>query len=391
MIITILLRHDADDFKGEMIAAHNRTKELKKNFPDADIKVLVLREYFNVIFCKIRKVKKISKRASFEYEGITYKALWFNFSPLDNILVKMHHRPITIFKKLNRFVKYLKDSDIIVAHSTYAGYLALQAKKKYGIPYTITWHGSDIHTVPNCNEFLKHLTTLVIENASANCFVSRDLLQKSESLTNNAQKYVLYNGVDREKFTSMSEYVVNTIREKYRIDSNIKHVAFIGNLYHVKNVLSLPEIYSRVNKLYKEKTIVYHFIGDGPLRKELENRCKAFGIMYRLWGNQPAKQMPSIINCMDLIVLPSINEGLPLISIETLACGVPMVGANVGGIPEAIGQDNVVNHGEDFASNMSKLICMKLKDRVHVTVGDQFSWEKTGQLEKKIIDNIVSR
>lgn len=389
MKITILLRHDADDFKGEMIAAHNRTKELIKNFPNAEVEVLVLREYFNAFFCKIRKVKRIPQRSSFEYEGITYNALWFNFSPLDNILVKMHHKPIIIFKKLNRFVKYLKDADIIVAHSTYAGYLALQAKKKYGIPYTISWHGSDIHTVPDSNEFLRNLTTHIIENASANCFVSRDLLQKSRSLTNNAKKYVLYNGVDRTRFVSMPEYAVNEIRVQYGMNSNRKHVAFIGNLYHVKNVLALPEIYHLVNKIYKDKVVMYHFIGDGPLRDELENRCKASGLIYKFWGNQPTKQIPLIINCMDLVVLPSINEGLPLISVEALACGIPMVGANVGGISEVIGKDNVIDHGEDFVSNMAKLICMKLKDRVHVTVGNQFSWEKTGQLEKKIIDNIV--
>lgn len=391
MKIKILLRHDADDFKGEMIAAHNRTKVLIKNFPDVEVEVLVLREYYNVFYCKLRGVSKVEKRSSFEYEGITYKALWFNFSPVDNILVKLHKSPIAIFNKLDRYVRCLKDADIVIAHSAYAGYVALKAKKEYGIPYTVTWHGSDIHTMPFVNQFFRTLTCRVIKNADANCFVSKDLMKKSEKLISKADKYVLYNGVDRLRFKPMSKNEVEDVKKRLGINDDMVHVAFIGNLYHVKNVLALPAIYKMVSQKFSKSPIQYHFVGDGPLRDELETLCNAAGINYKMWGNQPVDMMPSIINCMSLVVLPSINEGLPLISVETLACGVPMVGSNVGGIAEAIGVDNVVDYGDRFAEKLATLIVSKLEHKEAVNVGEEFSWEKTGQIEESLIKRIVAK
>ena len=391
MKIKIILRKDADDFKGEMIAAHNRTKELKKNFPDAELEVLMLREYFNSFFCKMRGVSQVLKRPSIEYDNITYKALWFNFSPIDNILVKLHRKPMMIFKKLNRFVNYLKDADIVIAHSTYAGYVAMQAKMRYGIPYTVTWHGTDIHTMPLSNEYMRILTKQVIEEADANCFVSKDLMLKSETLTSKASKYVLYNGVDRLRFKPLSYIEIVKAKAKYKISEKAKNIAFIGNLYPVKNVLALPEIYKRVTQRSLSSSIVFHFVGDGVLRGELENRCKAVGIEYRMWGNQPAELIPTIINCMNLVVLPSLNEGLPLISVETLACGVPMIGSNVGGIAEAIGKENVVNLDDKFAENMATLIISKLANYTHVVVEDEFSWERTGKIEKEILESIIGK
>ena len=132
--IIVLLRRDAEDFKGEMIAAHNRTKELIKNFPDAEIKIFVLREYFNHFFCKLRGVSYIQKKSHFDYDGIKYSALWFKFSACDNILCKFKKHPFFLYKRLNCFVDYLKDADLIISHSTTAGYVAMKAKEKYGIP-----------------------------------------------------------------------------------------------------------------------------------------------------------------------------------------------------------------------------------------------------------------
>lgn len=389
MKIVVLLRHDADDFKGEMIAAHNRTKELLRNNPNAEVRILVLREYFNALFCKMRGVKKIKKADSFSYEGITYKALWFNFSPIDNILVKFNKRPVVIFRKLNKFVKELRDSDIVIAHSTYAGYVALQAKKKYGIPYTVTWHGSDIHTTPVSNPFLRDLTTDILNNADCNCFVSMDLLKKSDALSSSLNKVVLYNGVDRDKFKPYSESERTQLRQLLGIDGDCVNIAFIGNFYHVKNILSLPKVYRKVVDLHKKKNLKFHFIGDGPLRTELERLCQASFIDYKIWGNQPADRMPEYINCMNLIVLPSLNEGLPLISVESLACGVPMVGSRVGGIAESIGTENTVELGENFSEDFAKLIVEQLDNCKPVTVGEDFSWTRTGEKEKQIINNIL--
>ena len=81
------------------------------------------------------------------------------------------------------------------------------------------------------------------------------------------------------------------------------------------------------------------------------------------FGNQPSSVMPDIMNCIDVLVLPSLNEGLPLVCAEALSCGAAVVGSDVGGIAEVIGSDNVVplvspNDADAFPGSPSgPLIC----------------------------------
>lgn len=387
MKITVLLRKDSDEIKGEMIAAHNRTKQLICNFPDAEINTIVIREYIHPFLQLLRKCPIVKKNKTLDYDGLHYKAIWFNFSIVDNILVKMHRNPIFIYKKLDGIIEFLKDSDIIIAHSLYAGYIAMKAKEKYKIPYTVTWHGSDIHTVPETNMHLRELTIRIMQNAENNHFVSMDLLCKSNRLCLTDNKSVLYNGVDRKKFYRFTDKEILRTKEMYGINFDKKNIAFLGNFYNVKNILSLPEIFKYVNE---HIDIVCHFVGDGPLKGELIHRCNDCKIDYRLWGNQPSSEIPAIINCMDMVVLPSFNEGLPLVSLETLACGIPMVGSRVGGIPEAIGEENTVELNCQFVDNMANLIINRLHNSLSVNVKDDFSWEFSGKKEYEIIKSIFA-
>ena len=73
--------------------------------------------------------------------------------------------------------------------------------------------------------------------------------------------------------------------------------------------------------------------------------------------------MPALMNCVDILVLPSVNEGLPLVCAEALSCGANVVGSDVGGIAEVIGKDNVVPLGEGFAPQFAKKVVAMLEAR----------------------------
>lgn len=76
--------------------------------------------------------------------------------------------------------------------------------------------------------------------------------------------------------------------------------------------------------------------GDGPLRKQLEKRAQALGLSRRVHflGFQPAAR--ELIQNMDLLVVPSLSEGTPLVVLEAMGAGIPVVASSVGGIPEQI-------------------------------------------------------
>jgi glycosyltransferase involved in cell wall biosynthesis len=79
-------------------------------------------------------------------------------------------------------------------------------------------------------------------------------------------------------------------------------------------------------------------VGDGPLKKDLENKVKTDNISdVRFLGSR--RDVENIIPGCDVLVLPSFSESFGLVLIEALACGKPVIGSNVGGITEIINKN----------------------------------------------------
>ena len=117
-------------------------------------------------------------------------------------------------------------------------------------------------------------------------------------------------------------------------------------------------------------------------------------------GNQPSPAMPDIMNCIDVLVLPSLNEGLPLVCAEALSCGAAVVGSDVGGIAEVIGSENVVPlvspydndvftgspsdrpYDDSFVSGMAeKVVAALMGQTPSQTLPDDISWARTAAQE----------
>jgi glycosyltransferase involved in cell wall biosynthesis len=81
-------------------------------------------------------------------------------------------------------------------------------------------------------------------------------------------------------------------------------------------------------------------IGDGPLRQALAEKATRDGVHVRFLPSQPHGKLPHFLKQADLFVLPSYWEGHPKALLEAMACGLPVVGADVPGIGE------VIRHGE---------------------------------------------
>lgn len=323
-------------------------------------------------------------RDSVTLNGVRLNLVWKNYSILDHLLFyKLHRRPVLYPRFLKEKADLLKDYDIVAAHSFVGGAIALEAKRRFGIPYYITWHGSDIHTIPFRHPQIKELTAELIREAEVNCFVSRDLLEKSEAV-GSGEKTVLYNGCDG-MFVRYDGLRRVELRRRFGVEG-VKVVAYAGNMLPVKNVVSLPGIFKEV----AEKTggqVVFWVVGDGPLRRGVEAAMDS--IPCRFWGNMSPGMMPEIFNCVDVLVLPSLNEGLPLVVAEALRCGAKVVASRVGGIPEILPTDFTVSLGEGFADRMSDKIvgCLSL-DSQDVEMS-RFDWDTTARKEMELIDRVL--
>lgn len=282
--------------------------------------------------------------------------------------------------------KYVKGYDLITAHYNDAAIIAYGAYLKYGTPYCVTWHGSDIHTIPFNDDAAKEKTILIMNNASCNFFVSNALVQISDALTTDARKEVIYNSVD-DCFLKFSNEKRIHLRKQYGVDDK-KVVAYVGHLIDIKNAVLLPDIFKQISQLYS-KDIEFWIVGQGVLEKIIRSRLGEYNLNFKMHGFVEPKNMPDLLNCTDVLVLPSQNEGLPLVTIEALRCGANVVGSSVGGISEVIGTDNVVDIDELFVENFAKKVVSIMKTPINQPISDKFDWTKIVEFEHRVYSSIV--
>ena len=379
--------------KGLINASLSRASSLR-DISDFDIDVYNIQTHTVKItktsFQKREKTDKTILQDGFQITLLHHTEYYSNINILKQILLAYNHifhTHIADISWVNKFSRLFSKYDLLSVHSTEAAYLAATVKKKYGIPFCVTWHGSDIHTRPMCDSKIKQITKALIEAADYNFFVSKKLCSVSETITECGRKTVLYNGYN-SNFIKYDSTQKKILRRRNGIDDETKLVAFAGTVREIKNVMLLPDIFKRIKELYKGK-VSFWIIGDGGLREAVDNKMKQNGVACKIWGNQPVDAMPDLLNCIDLLILPSKNEGFPLITLETMACGANVIGANVGGIPEAIGEDFCFTHGETFVDGISKRANELLNHPETQNIKPEFTWTTTAQKELSIYKSIL--
>lgn len=378
--LAIIFSDNIYNRKGVSNAVLNRVQYLSK-YDVYDISVYCILLYRNRIVRKLMRSPKVKKDKVINIDGVTINIILQPFSIIDYILQKKLHRD-TVFEKifLRRIAKKFKGYDIVSAHSTTAGYVALEAFKKYGIPYCVTWHGSDIHSLPFSNPSYFSMVKSVMGMAKYNFFVSKALMECSDKILLTNTKRVLYNGVS-DRFCVYDDALRQGLRKKFDVDNRCKVVAFVGNLFPIKNADMLPKIFASIASKHSSD-IVFWIIGDGKLRHKIETEIKSNDAIHCVFfGNQPAESIPDYLNCVDVLILPSKNEGLPLVTVEALKCGANVVGSNVGGISEAIGAENVFDLEVNFIENITNRVVYMLNNEVKQAIPSELSWSNTAQLE----------
>jgi len=122
-----------------------------------------------------------------------------------------------------------------------------------------------------------------------------------------------------------------------------KRVAFVGRLDPVKGALLLIEAMATVLKAHPDATLT--LAGDGPARAGAEARAKALGIEAAIHfaGFMTQGQVADLLAQSDMLVLPSFAEGLPVVYMEALASGIPVVASRVAGVQELV-EDGVTGY-----------------------------------------------
>ena len=382
--VAVIFESSPFDRKGLFNAAHERIRHLIASC-ECEIDVYCIHSRDTAFTRKVRHTPEVPDKECVIVDGITYRLLWYDFSIMDHMNVEyLHRRPLLFGRFMNRCMPMLKGYDALIAHSFTGGLFALEASARYGMPYFVTWHGSDVHTHPWKNPLVLEWTRKIMEGAKCNFFVSRNLLEFSDRICREVQKEVLYNGVS-DAFVRFSDTDRIYVRNTYGLEDDTKVVAFVGSLVNVKNPDMLQPLFHEVRRLYEGK-LEFWVVGDGKVRAKVEPALHSDdSIEVRMFGNIAPDRMPSIMNCIDVLVLPSRNEGLPLVCAEAIRCGAAAIGADVGGVSEVVGRGNVVPHGEGFISSMARKAVEALKGGHQQSVPEHLDWKKTALKELEFL------
>ena len=187
------------------------------------------------------------------------------------------------------------------------------------------------------NYFMQKLSKLEEEtakNATIIVTISNYSFEKIQKYYGIEQSKVriVPNGVDIEKFKPMN---TKSVRQQFGLGDE-PCVLFVGSLIPRKG---LPYLVEAAKKVVKNQVDAkFLIVGDGPLRDQLSNSVKTANLLgnFLFLGNLKNYELPKIYNCADVFVLPSIQEGQGIVLLEAQASGKPVVAFDIGGVNEAV-------------------------------------------------------
>ncbi|MBK8176691.1 MAG: glycosyltransferase [Rhodospirillales bacterium] len=244
-----------------------------------------------------------------------------------------HFSDIACLWQIRRYIARAGGFDIVHAHSSKAGVLArlatlgTQSTNVY-TPHAMRTMDPTLH--PAFREFYR---LIEVGLARAHCDV---IIAVSED----ERRHIIAQGVSASKVST----VVNGIPAVHGIDRLAVRsslgiaaeelcVGFIGRLVPQKAPERFVAVMERiVGRLPNARGIV---VGTGPLREQVHDLARRAGVYERLvWVTD--RQGPTVLPAFDVLLMPSLYEGMPYVLLEALAVGVPVVATDVGGVAEAI-------------------------------------------------------
>ena len=142
---------------------------------------------------------------------------------------------------------------------------------------------------------------------------------------------VVYNGIEANRFGATGD--ISLKKKELGIKDEELVLGVIGRLVPQKGHIYFLRA---LNELSKRQSLRGLIIGSGPLDRELKDAAQAIGLNGKVIFTGLRQDIPQLLNLVDVLVMPSLREGLPIIALEAMAAGVPVVATNVGGNPEVI-------------------------------------------------------
>lgn len=313
----------------------------------------------------------------FYHEVSTSDYPLFEYTPYEQVLTS----------KLVDVVKYEK-LDLLHVHYAIphasAAYMAQQILKEQGIniPFITTLHGTDITLVGKDPSF-EPVITFSINHSNIVTAVSENL--KKDTL----ELFDIKKNIDViPNFICLEDYKQeNNQKYKDRIaENNEKVISHISNFRKVKRIQDVIRTFKIVNDSVPSKLLL---VGDGPERPKMERLVRKLELSQQVNFLGNLKSTKEVLNISDLFILPSSSESFGLAALEALACGVPVIATNKGGIPEVVenGKSGYLSEVGDFKEMAKNSLNILNNESQH----NQFKINALNSAKKFDIKNVLPK
>ncbi|TMW73572.1 N-acetyl-alpha-D-glucosaminyl L-malate synthase BshA [Alteribacter natronophilus] len=234
-----------------------------------------------------------------------------------------------------------------------------------GLKVVTTLHGTDI-TVLGYDPSLSDMIRFGIERSDCVTAVSDDLVRQTrELLGTEKQIETVYNFIDDRVYRPNSS---EALREEYGIKPDEKVIVHVSNFRKVKRVPDVVKSFAKIKEQLPAKLLL---IGDGPEHPVVRELVHRLGLVdsVQFLGNQ--KRVADLLAMSDLKLLLSEKESFGLVLLEAMACGVPVVGTRIGGIPEVItdGECGYICELGDIDGISEKAVALLKDEALHTRMG----------------------
>lgn len=284
-----------------------------------------------------------------------------------------------------------------------AGFVAAYAGKYLGTPSVVSIRGNDIERAAFDPSKFSHVM-YALQNASAVTTNASTLARKAKAFVER-EIFLIPNGIDTELFKPMARN--ETLAEMLGLGGKTKEersavIGFAGELREKKGLRALLSGYAQAAKSRPASLLIVGEVRDGEDKKFFDEFKSANSqLPITVTGPVPHEDIPAYYALMDVLVHPSLRDGMPNAALEAMACGLPVIATPVGGILDALedGENGVLVNVNDAAALAGKIVELLddpqkragLGQRARETVVEKFGLEAELRANLRVYESLGKR
>ena len=247
----------------------------------------------------------------------------YNVYKLEGVWLRKPTDYFNYFKKIDEFFLNHHDYKVVHLHSSSKNFYVLKSAKKYGIPVRIAHsHNIGFQSKNKMQIMIGNLCKPLLKKYATDYFACAYLAGEwlfGKKAVKDGKVKVIHNAVEYEKFKFNEEKRIE-MRNRLNINEKIV-IGNVGRFSEQKNHEFLIDIFSEIHKMNKMSTLM--LIGKGEKEELIRKKVKNLGLENDVIFMGFCDNVNELMWAMDIFLMPSLHEGLPVVGIEAQAAGLP--------------------------------------------------------------------